>query len=153
MPPATPGPERSPGSTRRPDMGSPSVPRRRAGGLTTRAALLGLVAIVIVLTLAYPFREFLSQRAEITALEVQEKQAAARVADLTAERDSLLTPTTVERLARERLHMVRPGETAYVVIGGPADDATAPGTPTAAEPQHAWYTQLWQGAVAAGETP
>ena len=134
-------------------MSQQPVSRRRPGGLTTRAALLGLVAIVIVLTLAYPFREFLSQRAEIAALEVQQKQAAARVADLSATRDSLLTPTMVERLARERLHMVRPGETAYVVIGGPTDDTPAPGEPTVAEPQHAWYTQLWQGAVVAGEEP
>ena len=134
-------------------MVQPSISRRRPGGLTTRAVLLGLVAIVIVLTLAYPFREFLSQRGEIAALEVAQKQAAARVADLTAERDSLLTPTAVERLARERLHMVRPGETAFVVIGGPDDAAPAPGKATVAEPQHAWYTQLWQGAVAAGEAP
>ena len=73
---------------------------------------------------------------------------------LTAQRDQLTDPATVERLARSRLHMVRPGETAYVVIGGgEAPDGEPHGRRPTRRSQHPWYSQLWHGVAVADRAP
>jgi cell division protein FtsB len=125
-------------------------------GLTTRAAVLGLVVCALVVSAALPLREFLSQRADIGRLQQSAAASRARIATLQEEKDRLADPSYVAALARDRLHFVRPGETAYVVIApsAPADSAsdarqaaTAPAGPTAP-----WYSQLW-GSVRSADRP
>ncbi len=53
----------------------PAQPRRAPGGLTGRAAVLGLVVCALVLSLAYPAKEFLAQRGEIGRLRAEQAQA------------------------------------------------------------------------------
>src|SRR3954452_22533032 len=101
---------------------------RSPAGLTTRAAILGLVVCALVVSAALPLREFLSQRADIRHLQQSQAAARARVAALEEQEARLADPAYVAALARDRLHFVRPGETAYVVIAPSA----APATPTEA---------------------
>ena len=97
----------------------------RPAGLTTRAAVLGLVLCALVVSAALPLREYLSQRAEIRNLQQSQSAARARVASLEEQKARLNDPDYVAALARDRLHFVRPGEVAYVVLA-PSAPAVAP---------------------------
>ena len=128
----------------------------RPAGLTTRAAILGLVVCALVVSAALPLREYLSQRADIRHLEQSQAAATARVAALREEKARLADPDYVAALARDRLHFVRPGETAYVVIApdapaaAPKDARRAASAP--AGPEAPWYSQLW-GSVRSADRP
>jgi cell division protein FtsB len=151
-------------ATRRPDPGRRSAARaatrvhsrattpdpepRRPGGLTTRAAILGLVVCALVVSAALPLREFLSQRGDIRKLEQSQAAARHRVAQLEEHKDRLSDPAYVAALARDRLHFVRPGETAYVIIAPSAPPARSDARRAASAavgPDRPWYSQLWGG--------
>jgi cell division protein FtsB len=131
-------------------------PTRRAAGLTTRAAVLGLVVCALLMSAALPLREFLGQRSEIAELRQAQAAARARVAALEEQKARLEDPAYVAALARDRLHFVRPGETAYVVIApsaapaAPKDAQRAAAAP--AGPEAPWYSQLW-GSVRSADRP
>jgi cell division protein FtsB len=128
----------------------------KPAGLTTRAAILGLVVCALVVSAALPLREFLSQRADIRHLEQSQAAARARVAALEEQKARLADPDYVAALARDRLHFVRPGETAYVVIAPSAAPASATEARRAASaptgPEAPWYSQLW-GSVRSADRP
>lgn len=110
--------------------------------LTGRAAILILVVAALVVTLAIPLRAWLSQRAEISALEDDVAQARDRVAGLEAQLADWDDPAFVIAQARSRLHFVFPGEVGYVVLG--EDDrpvALEERRPTARDP---WYMRMWE---------
>lgn len=142
--------------SRRPTPPTPGPGRR--GGLTTRAAVLGLVVCALVVSAALPLREFLSQRGEIAKTQAAQRQQRARVAALEAQLGRLQDPAYLRAQARVRLHFVLPGETAYVVLapgGRPA--APKPGRAalsgaTATGPEAPWYSQVW-GSVRAADRP
>jgi cell division protein FtsB len=128
----------------------------RRAGLTTRAAVLGLVVCALVVSAALPLREFLSQRSDIRQLQQSQAVQQKRVAALEEQKQRLADPTYVTSLARDRLHFVRPGETAYVVLA-PSNAPTAPSGAkrAAAAPAGAeapWYSQLW-GSVRSADRP
>ena len=90
-----------------------SGPRMRA---TPRASILLFAVFLAVVFAVAPMRAYLHQRAELSDLQHQadllEQQNTAlerRIADLN-------DPATLERLARECLGMVEPGEIAFVPI-------------------------------------
>ena len=159
--------------TRRPDSGSRRAARAatraqtrgttakadpvaRVAGLTTRAAVLGLVVCALLVSAALPLREFLGQRGDIRQLEEQQAEAHKRVAALEEQKARLEDPSYTAALARDRLHFVRPGETAYVVIApsaapvAPKDAERAAAAP--AGPEAPWYSQVW-GSVRSADRP
>jgi cell division protein FtsB len=85
--------------------------------LTGRAAILVLVLAALVVTLAIPLRAWMSQQAEIAALEADVAQSRERVESLRAELKDWEDPAFVIAQARSRLHFVFPGEVGYVVLG------------------------------------
>jgi cell division protein FtsB len=129
---------------------------RSPAGLTTRAAILGLVVCALVVSAALPLREYLSQRADIRHLQQSQAAAKARVAALEEQKARLADPDYVAALARDRLHFVRPGEVAYVVIAPSAPSATPADAHRAASapagPEAPWYSQLW-GSVRSADRP
>ena len=85
--------------------------------LTGRAAAL-LIAIALLVVMALvPIGRYLEQRAAIADLERRTAQLEARNADLRAEVATLHDPAELEKLARECLGMVAPGEVAFVTAG------------------------------------
>jgi cell division protein FtsB len=110
--------------------------------LTGRAAILVLVLAALVVTLAIPLRAWLSQQAEIAALEVDVTQARERVEGLRAELKDWEDPAFVIAQARSRLHFVFPGEVGYVVLGED-DRPIVPEEEREAE-QAPWYSLLWE---------
>ena len=94
--------------------------RLRLGG---RALVLGLILVLIGVASAGVVRQYLSQRAEIDRLEREIRSIESDRARLEAEIDRLHDPEYLERLARECLGMVKPGEIRFVV---PDDSGTQP---------------------------
>ena len=79
--------------------------------LTGRAVVLILVAAALVMSLAFPIREYLAQRAAIAAAEQRAAMLEERVEGLQGQVDRWRDDDFVEQQARERLHYVMPGET------------------------------------------
>ena len=98
----------------------PPGPRRierETPRLTGRAAFL-LVAITFLAVMAMvPARQYLDQRARISDLDARIAELEAQNAGLRAEISRLHDPAELERLARECLGMVAPGEVAFVSPG------------------------------------
>ena len=115
--------------------------------LTGRAAILVLVLAALVVTLAIPLRAWLSQRAEIAALEADVSQARERVEGLRAELEDWEDPAFVIAQARSRLHFVVPGEVGYVVLG--EDDRPIVPEEQRADEQSPWYSRLWESTLQA----
>lgn len=107
-----------------------------------------LVAALSMFTNVVPFREIVAQNREVadTRSYLESLQEANEALEVRVE--ALNAPLEIERLAREQLGYVRPGETAFVVIEPePAekvyvedfegDELTRP------DPEP-WYLRLWE---------
>ena len=130
-------------------------PTPRKSGLTTRAAVLGLVVCALVVSAALPLREYLSQRSQIQAAREELHAKKVRVAQLARQKQLLQDPAYVRELARTRLHYVLPGETAYVVLSpsaSPAPEGAGVRGLAATGPEAPWYSQVW-GSVRAADRP
>ena len=80
-----------------------------------------LFAVLLVVGLAgamgiTPTRELLAQRSRIAGMSADLRQVQRSNQRLQARVDRLRDPNYVEEQAREQFGLVRPGETAYVVI-------------------------------------
>ena len=115
--------------------------------LTGRAAILVLVLAALVVTLAMPLRAWMSQQAEIAALEADVAQSRERVESLRAELQDWEDPAFVIAQARSRLHFVFPGEVGYVVLG--EDDRPIVPEEERAADQAPWYSRLWDSTLQA----
>jgi cell division protein FtsB len=115
--------------------------------LTGRAAILVLVLAALVVTLAIPLRAWMSQQAEIAALEADVAQSRERVESLRAELKDWEDPAFVIAQARSRLHFVFPGEVGYVVLG--EDDRPIVPDEERAADQAPWYSRLWDSTLQA----
>jgi cell division protein FtsL len=116
---------------------------------TSRAAVLAVVVCAVTLSLAYPVREYIAEHREIAQLETGNAQLAARVRQLQAERSELSSPTYIEQLARDELHMCFPTQVCYEVIFPARKHATGTAAPAAAP----WYQLLWKSVREADEAP
>jgi cell division protein FtsB len=133
------------------------VAPERQHGLTTRAAVLGLVACGLVVSAALPLREFLSQRGQITEARAKLAQQQQQVDVLEQQLRQWQDPAFVKAQARTRLHFVIPGEVAYVVLAPsaspvPAGKTVLPGATTAGS-EGPWYSQVWGSVRAADKVP
>ncbi|MEU2059875.1 septum formation initiator family protein [Streptomyces sp. NPDC013455] len=114
----------------------------RRSRLTGRAALLALVLCSLVVALAYPMRQYVSQRAEIADLQRQQEQARRRVEQLRDLKARWQDDAYAEQQIRRRLHYVRPGETGYVVVDPGAAKQSRAASGAAHRP---WYANVWDG--------
>jgi cell division protein FtsB len=115
-----------------------------AVGVTSgrRAALLAAVICVLILSVAVPLRNYVGQRAELSAVYEQQQILTDKIAELDRRRVLLADPEHIETQARERLRYVRPGEAPYLVQLPPGETVAAAGGVPAPVPP--WYTQLWK---------
>ncbi|MFI9161760.1 septum formation initiator family protein [Kitasatospora aureofaciens] len=133
---------------------------------TSRATVLVLVLCSLVAILAYPTRQFISQRAEISAQRAKADHVRQQVEQLRRDKARWQDPEYVKAQARARLHYAVPGETPYIAADpsgaaarpsatatGPSASASATGPsadaagrPNAAKP---WYAGIWDSVDAA----
>ncbi|MFE9765885.1 septum formation initiator family protein [Streptomyces sp. NPDC005808] len=114
----------------------------RRSRLTGRAALLALVLCSLVVALAYPIRQYVSQRAEMSDLVREREQARARVEQLRDLKARWQDDAYAEQQIRDRLHYVMPGETGYIVIDPEAAKQSRVDQGAADRP---WYANVWDG--------
>lgn len=119
--------------------GSPPRASTAPPHFTGRAAVLAIVLCGIALSLAYPVREYISQRRQIDQLLAQGAQIQLQRQRLESERRLLHSPIYIAQQARDRLHMCLPTQMCYEIIGG----SVKPEDVAARIAQAPWYTRLW----------
>ncbi len=115
--------------------------------------MLALVVCLLAISLAYPLREYLAQRGDISEYRATVAAQEKRVTELRRQHERWNDPAYVEAQARERLHYVFPGETAYIVLGAekaPAQDGVIEPEQTQST-RSPWFTDLWHSVEVAGK--
>lgn len=123
-----------PGPTRATAAAQARLSRRPPAGMTGRAVLLGVVVCALVLSLAYPIKEYVGQRSHIAALEQTARETQARVDALEELRLQLQDPAYIQAQARERLKYAMPGDRVFIVVDGEARSPGAAGPEGTAAP-------------------
>ncbi|QHY95944.1 Septum formation initiator [Streptomyces sp. S4.7] len=121
----------------------------RRSRLTGRAAFLVLVVCSLIVALAYPMRQYVSQRGEIAEQQRLTQEARQRVEELRDEKARLQDDAYIQRLAREHLHYVMPGETGYIMSDPRAAEERRTDQGAADRP---WYSNLLDGVDSADRT-
>ncbi|MEU0115464.1 septum formation initiator family protein [Streptomyces bobili] len=114
----------------------------RRSRLTGRAALLALVLCTLIVALAYPMRQYVSQRAEIADLQREKQEARERVEQLRDLKARWQDDAYAEQQIRLRLHYVLPGETGFIVVDPDAAEQSRADEGAADRP---WYSNVWDG--------
>lgn len=127
------------GPTPRPAESRPGGPVRTRPHFTGRAAVLAIVLCGIALSLAYPVREYISQRKQIDQLTAASARINEQKKHLQAEYKMLHSPVYIEAQARDRLHMCLPNQTCYEIIGSAAKPKVVAEKVTAVP----WYARMW----------
>lgn len=112
------------------------------------AALVTLLFLVMgaaFLTQVVPYRQILESQRRVESAQIQLQNLQDENEVLSADVAALQTDEEVERLAREKLGYVKPGETAYVVLDPPEDDGAPPPAVNTEPvvPRRTWVEQLW----------
>ncbi|HEX6221901.1 MAG TPA: septum formation initiator family protein [Acidimicrobiia bacterium] len=117
---------------------------RRPGVLVS--TLLILLMGAAFLTQVVPYGQIIDSRRQVSEAEAQLADLEAENASLQADVEALETPGEIEKLAREKLGYVRPGETAYVVLDPPGtpDDTVEPEATAAPAEDKTWVDRLWE---------
>jgi cell division protein FtsL len=87
-----------------------------------RTTLIVLVLMAVLFGFVYPTRTLLDQRNEMGRAEQQLADLRAETQRLRDAAESLEGDAEVEEIAREQYGLVRPGETAYVIMPVPDDE-------------------------------
>jgi cell division protein FtsB len=123
---------------------------------TTRFAIIGLIALALVVAVAPTLRIYLRQKAQISSLESQQVTQQGDVAALQAQADRWNDPAYIEAQARARLQFVKPGQRSYTVVAPAAKVAAAPATGVVAGTTggagQSWVSGMWQSLQKAGAT-
>ncbi|MGY2010622.1 FtsB family cell division protein [Nocardia gipuzkoensis] len=123
-------------------------------GLSTgKAVILAMVVCGLALTLAVPMRTYFTQRAEAAQLAQQRAELEADLARLRDRRAQQQDPAFIRTEARDRLRLVMPGETPYIVQVPGIEAPAPPPAPTRAREPDPWYTELWRSISEPQPTP
>ncbi len=106
----------SPTAARKPRPGAGSDARPRRTRISGRFAVLILVVFAVLALGVAPLRTYFAQRGQVTQLERQTQLLASQNQKLQRQVTHLGDPAELERLARECLGMIRPGEIAFVTV-------------------------------------
>jgi len=120
-------------------------PRRRRGRVAPVLAIVLLVALAFTVSGVFPFRQLIQQRRQIEATQQHLEQLTEQNEQLAADLAALDTDAEIERIAREQYGLVRPGETAYIVVQPTPGDATEDATeePDVVETERSWWERVW----------
>lgn len=108
------------------------------------ATLLILLIGLAFLTQVVPYRQILEARQDVADARAYLESLDTENARLEADVAALQTDAEIEKLAREKLGYVRPGEVAYVVLDPPESEVAevAVEPEPGAEPR-TWVEQIW----------
>ncbi len=110
----------------------PAASRHRSRvRLTPSGAALALAVIALLFALAVPVRTLMQQRSDLAHLQAEQRSLERQNHALKLQVARLHDPAYLERVARECLGMVRPGEISFVIVpkhGSKPADADPPPT-------------------------
>ncbi len=119
-----------------------TVFRRPGAAIATLLILLMGAAFV---TQVVPYNQIVDSREQVAAARGELAELEAQNERLQADVEALHTDSEIERLAREKLGYVRPGETAYVVLDPPGSaDDTEPVPPGPEPVDKTWVDEVWE---------
>jgi cell division protein FtsB len=109
------------------------------GAPWTRAAVLRLAVASLVLIGAlflfvFPTTAVMDQRGQLSDAQQRLSVLKEQTARLSEQSKRVLSDAEIERLARDRFNMVRPGEQAWAVVPAPATTTTTTTTAPPAAP-------------------
>ena len=88
----------------------------RGRRITGRALAFLVVVGALLVASMYPLRAYLAERSQITGLRQQVSDLERKNADYDRRIAQVHDPQYLERLARECLGMIKPGEIGFVVV-------------------------------------
>lgn len=109
-------------------------------GVAARVGLALVVLVGLLFVFVFPTQAYFTQRDQIRAAEQRLHLLRTETTKLAAEAARLQNDAEIERLARERYGMVKPGEEAYAIVPSP-QPAPAQTVPEAPAP---WYAHVWR---------
>ncbi|MHA7280355.1 FtsB family cell division protein [Arthrobacter sp. MDT2-2] len=120
-----------------------------AKSFSGRLLALAVVLIAVIVLLAPSVSRYLQQQAELDALRADIARQQQEQADYQSELARWDDPAFVRQQARERIFLVMPGETRYLVKGGDGiEESTGEGSVT--EPADLpWVDSLWSSVARA----
>lgn len=119
-----------------------TVLRRPGAAIATLLILLMGAAFV---TQVVPYNQIIESQRQVAEARAELDELEAQNERLQADVEALHTDSEVERLAREKLGYVRPGETAYVVLDPPGSaDDTEPALPEPEPVEKTWVDEVWE---------
>lgn len=103
------------------------------------------VAAAVILGGVFPFRQMIDQQRQVAATQEKLATLEAENASLADDAAALETPSEIERIAREDLGLVRPGETSFSVENLPQTKApgAADGVDDTGETDRSLFTRVW----------
>ncbi len=106
--------------------------------------LLFLLLGAAFITQVVPYRQIIDSQRQVTAAQERLASLEADNATLQADATALNTDEEIEKLAREKLGYVRPGETAYVVLDPPgSNEAPATEDEVLVVDDRTWVDHIW----------
>ena len=118
-----------------------------------RGAVIVTLIIVLVMSALYPIRQYITQKSNVRALVAEQGELSARIAEQRHQQGLLLSDDEIERIARENLGMVRPGEVSFAILPDGRKQAAA-GAPTAQQAPidgesttESWHQRWWDAVV------
>ncbi|WP_434993053.1 septum formation initiator family protein [Arthrobacter sp. Ld5] len=120
-----------------------------AKAFSGRLLALAVVLVAVIVLLAPSVSRYLQQQTELEALRADIARQEQQQADYRSELARWDDPAFVKQQARERIFLVMPGETRYLVKGGDGiEESTGEGS--AAEPADLpWVDSLWNSVARA----
>jgi cell division protein FtsB len=115
---------------------------RRPGAAAV--TLLFLLMGAAFLTQVVPYRQIIETQREVATARAELKALESENAELGADVAALQSDAEIERLAREKLGYVRPGEKAYVVLDPPGTRDHEPAEPAPAPLEKTWVENIWE---------
>jgi cell division protein FtsB len=97
-----------------------------------RLAIASLVLIAALFLFVFPTSALLHQRSQVNDANERLSVLKEQTSRLSEQSKRVLSDEEIERLARDRFNMVRPGEQAWAVVPGPTPTTTT--TPPATTP-------------------
>jgi len=99
-----------------------------------RIVVASVIFIGILFGAVYPTRTYLAQQRELKAANQKLEMFREQNGRLEAEAKRLESDEEIERIARARFNLVKPGEEAYAIVPVPPNPAAAPAPAAPAAP-------------------
>jgi len=113
---------------------TPRKERKERRRPSMRLALFLVVLVGLLFAFVYPTRTFLDQRNETKKARAQLEVLQSENARLARESKRLSTDSEIERLAREKYGLVKPGERPFVILPAPSSTVPPPTSTVLAAP-------------------